>query len=392
MGKIRSVEVHEFRFEIKDLGYNENRDVTYMPGHSLTPTKYAVVVETEEGVRGEYVPLWSAPGLAINQTYAVAPMLIGEDSRFRERIYDRFKRAMRKMDHIGHSVLDICLWDIAGKEAGQPISALLGLYRTDLPAYASTMQGDPNGGLGSPAAYADYAEQAYEQGYRAFKIHQHSHNAREEAATVAAVASRVGDRMTLMSDPSSEMRTFADAVYLGRACDDANFFWYEDPFSDTGVSQYAHRKLKQFVRTPLLMTEHVRGIEPKADFLMAEATDFLRADPELDMGITGAMKIARIAEGFGIDVEFHGAGPAHRHCVAAIRNTNFYELTLVHPKLGNPLIPPVYASDYSDQFDAVSADGTFPVPQGHGLGDAYDWDYIKRHTVQVRRFGAGEAK
>jgi L-alanine-DL-glutamate epimerase-like enolase superfamily enzyme len=338
------------------------------------------------------VPLWSAPGLAINQTYAVAPMLIGEDSRFRERIYDRSKRAMRKMDHIGHGALDICLWDIAGKEAGQPISALLGLYRTDLPAYASTMQGDPNGGLGSPGAYADYAEQAYEQGYRGFKIHQHSHDAREEAATVAAVAARVGDRMTLMSDPSSEMRTFADAVYLGRACDDANFFWYEDPFSDTGVSQYAHRKLKQFVRTPLLMTEHVRGIEPKADFLMAEATDFLRADPELDMGITGAMKIARIAEGFGIDVELHGAGPAHRQCIAAIRNTNFYELTLVHPKLGNPLIPPVYASDYSDQFDAVSADGTFPVPQGPGLGVAYDWDYIKRHTVQVRRFGAGETK
>jgi L-alanine-DL-glutamate epimerase-like enolase superfamily enzyme len=110
------------------------------------------------------------------------------------------------------------------------------------------------------------------------------------------------------------------------------------------------------------------------------------------MGITGAMKIARIAEGFGIDVELHGAGPAHRQCIAAIRNTNFYELTLVHPKLGNPLIPPVYASDYSDQFDAVSADGTFPVPQGPGLGVAYDWDYIKRHTVQVRRFGAGETK
>jgi len=388
MGKIRSVEIHEFRFDIADIGHNENRDVTYMPGRKMTSTKFATVIETEDGVRGEYVPLWSSPGVAINQTYALAPMLIGQDSRFRELIYDRFKRAMRKTDHIGHGLLDICLWDIAGKEAGLSIGSLLGLYRTELPTYASTMQGDEHGGLDSPDAYADYAEQAYEQGYRSFKIHQHTHDVREEAATVAAVAKRVGGRMTLMSDPSSEMRTFADAIYLGRACDDANFFWYEDPYSDSGVSHYAHKKLKEFVRTPLLMTEHVRGVEPKADFLIAGATDFLRADPELDMGITGAMKIARVAEGFGVDVEFHGAGPAHRQCISAIRNTNFYELTLVHPKLGNPLIPPVYACDYSDQFEAVSKDGTFPVPQGPGLGVTYDWDYIKRHTVNVRRFAA----
>lgn len=388
MGKIRSVEIHEFRFDIRDVGHNENRDATYQPGRTLTSTKYAVVIKTEEGARGEYVPLWSAPGIAINQTYALAPLLIGQDSRFRERIYDQFKRAMRKTDHIGHGALDIALWDLAGKELGASISTLLGTYRTRLPAYASTMQGDHAGGLDSPEAYADYAEQAWEQGFRAFKIHQHSPDVRQEAATVAAVARRVGDRMTLMSDPSCDMRTFGDAVLLGRACDDANFFWYEDPFSDSGVSQYAHKKLRELIRTPLLITEHVRGVEPKADFLIAGATDFLRADPELDLGITGAMKIARIAEGFGIDVEFHGAGPAHRHCISAIRNTNYYELTLVHPKLGNPLIPRVYACDYSDDFEAVGPDGTFPVPEGPGLGVTYDWDWIKRHTVNVRRFGA----
>jgi L-alanine-DL-glutamate epimerase-like enolase superfamily enzyme len=294
---------------------------------------------------------------------------------------------MRKTDHIGYGALDICLWDIAGKELGASIAALLGQYRTALPAYASTMQGDPNGGLGSPEAYADFAERCAAIGYRAFKVHQHTHEVREEAATLAAVRKRVGDGMVLMSDPSCELITFADAIHLGRACDDNGYFWYEDPYSDSGVSQYAHRKLKEFVRTPLLITEHVRGVEPKADFLIAGATDFLRADPELDLGITGTMKIARIAEGFGVDVEIHCGGPAHRQCMAAIRNTNYYELGLVHPVLGNPLIPPVYADAYSDQLDAVGADGTFPVPDGPGLGVAYDWDFIRRHTVGVRRFG-----
>ena len=32
-----------------------------------------------------------------------------------------------------------------------------------------------------------------------------------------------------MIDPASQLRTFNDALYVGRACDDAGYFWYEDP-------------------------------------------------------------------------------------------------------------------------------------------------------------------
>ena len=388
VAKIASVEVHEFQYPIVDASFDAHRNAIYAPGETLRSTRFAVVIETVDGARGEYVPLWSAPSVALTQTYAMAPFLIGQDAHFRELIYDICKRAMRKTDHIGYGALDIALWDLAGKEFGVSVATLLGQYRTRLPTYASTLQGDPNGSLGSPEAFADFAQQCYELGFRAYKIHQHSDDVQEEARTLLEVRKRVGDTMTLMSDPSCELHTFAEAIYLGRACDEANYFWYEDPYSDSGVSAYAHRKLKEFVKTPLLITEHVRGVEPKADFLIAGGTDFLRADPELDLGITGTMKIARIAEAFGVDVELHGAGPAHRQCIAAIRNTNYYELCLVHPILGNPLIPKVYADGYSDDLDAVSADGTFPVPDGPGLGVTYDWDWIKHHTVNVRRFGA----
>ena len=199
------------------------------------------------------------------------------------------------------------------------------------------------------------------------------------------VRRQVGDRMDLMIDPACELRTFADALYVGRACDDAGFFWFEDPFRDGGVSQYAHRKLRQSIRTPILQTEHVRGIEPKADFLIAEATDFLRVDPEYDMGITGAMKIAHIAEGFGVDCEIHACGPAHRHCMSAMRNSNFYEVALVGPDMPNA-VPPVYACGYSDQLEAVGADGCFAVPLGPGLGVTYDWGFIAANRVALHTF------
>ena len=70
---------------------------------------------------------------------------------------------------------------------------------------------------------------------------------------------------------------------------------------------------------------------------------------------------------------------------AAIRNTSFYEVALVGPRARNPL-PPVYASDYSDDLEAVGADGCFPVPDGPGLGVAYDWDWIAAHRTAMHEF------
>ena len=96
--------------------------------------------------------------------------------------------------------------------------------------------------------------------------------------------------------------------------------------------------------------------------------------------ITGLMKIAHSAEGFGLDVEIHAPGPAHRHCMAAIRNTNYYELGLVHPRLDHTK-PPVYACDYSDELDAIDQRGHVKVPDGPGLGVPIDWDWLRAHQT-----------
>ena len=150
---------------------------------------------------------------------------------------------------------------------------------------------------------------------------------------------------------------------------------------DGGVSLNAHRQLRAALKTPLLQGEHVHLVEAHTDMAMAGATDFFRADAEYDGGITGVMKIAHAAEGMGMDLELHTGGPAHRHCMAAIRNSNFYELGLVHPKLpGSDLA--VYANEYDgDQLDAIDSDGNVSVPQGPGLGVVYDYEKIAHNEV-----------
>ena len=172
----------------------------------------------------------------------------------------------------------------------------------------------------------------------------------------------------------------------GKACDEEDFLWYEDPYRDGGISQHAHRKLRQHLETPILQTEHLRGLEPFTDFAATEATDFLRADPEYDGGITGVMKRARIAEGFGLDVEFHAPGPAQRHCIAATRNTNYYEMALVGPTVDNTQ-PPVYEGEYADQLDSIDDEGRIGVPDGPGLGVSYDWEFVEDNRLGGRTYG-----
>ncbi|MFZ4757432.1 MAG: enolase C-terminal domain-like protein [Burkholderiaceae bacterium] len=387
MSRITRVEVHEFDYEATNLARDGiAQTITFARGSSIRVAKFAVVIHTAGGGRGEYVAQWVATKSTLGQALMLCPRIVGKDARERIAIYEDLKRDIRQFDHMGHGPIDIALWDWAGRHYGASIAELLGGYRKRLPAYASTYHADRAGGLHNKEAFVEFARHCRALGYRAFKVHGwNDGNAREEAENVLHLAKHVGHEMTLMLDPACELRTFADALYVGRACDDAGYFWYEDPYRDGGTSAFAHKKLREMIRTPLLMTEHVRGVEPKADFVLAGGTDLVRVDPEYDMGITGSLKIANMAESLGLDCEIHASGPAHRHLMAALRNTNFYEVALVGPDCPNAL-PPVYACGYTDQLECVDADGTVGVPEGPGLGVTYDWDFITRHRTALHVF------
>ena len=388
MSKIKRVEIHDFSFAVKDLGLAGQAmgiaNMGYAKGSSLPVSRYAVVILTDDGLRGEYVTHWGGTRGALAQTLMLAPELVGRDPEAREQIYDDLKRELRAYDHMGHGPLDMALWDLAGKKYGTSVSKLLGGFRTRLRTYASTYHGqEKDGGLDSPEAFADFAQYCKGLGYTGFKIHGwHDGDIRRESANLLGVRKRVGEEMYLMIDPACELRTFNDALFVGRACDDARYFWYEDPYRDGAVSAFGQARLREKIQTPILVSEHVRGLEQKANFVLAGGCDMIHADPEYDMGITGIMKIAALAEALGIDIQIHAAGPAQRACMSAIRNTHFYELALVGPGMANA-VPPVYVGGYSDQLEDVGKDGCFPVPDGPGLGVQYDWDLIGRLRKQL---------
>jgi L-alanine-DL-glutamate epimerase-like enolase superfamily enzyme len=395
MTKIARVELTLFRFEVEGLGLPRHGaagvgNVIARAGGRLACQRWAAVIETDDGARGEYVTHWVGTPASFAQAQMLAPHLVGRDPDAREQIWDDLKREVRAYDHMGHGPLDIALWDLAGKRRGVSVARLLGGFRDRLPTYASTYHGqDEPGGLDGPQAFADYAVACKERGFHGFKIHGwHDGDRRREAANLLGVRRAVGPDWRLMIDPASQLRNWTDALYVGRACDEADYFWYEDPYRDSGIAAEGHKRLRERLRTPLLVAEHVRGIELKTAFMLAGSGDLLHVDPEYDLGITGAIKLAHAMEALGLDVQYHACGPAHRAVMAATRNTHLYEMALIGPGMRNA-VPPVYACGYSDQAEDLPADGCVPVPDGPGLGVTYDWQAIEAGKIAREVFAAG---
>ena len=239
---ITGIDIIRFQYETKDMGrdnYYNSFNMVYTPGDIWKRTGHILQIHTSAGVTGEFAQGNEAE---YAQMRMYMRYLMGKNPLKRELFYNDVKRALRKFDRKSMGLVDISLWDIAGKLYDAPVYELLGGYRESLPAYASTYHGDENGGLDTPEAFADFAEQCYDMGFRGFKIHGWSHAPiQREVDNVLEVGKRVGHKMDLMLDPACEYETFADAFRVGRACDEAGFFWYEDPFKDAGISCFAQR-------------------------------------------------------------------------------------------------------------------------------------------------------
>ncbi len=383
--KIEKIELTLFEIILNDVEENKSGiGIVYVPGTKNNHVRLGIRIFDSDGHVGEYIAPRSRAKIIISASEALSYHLIGKNPLHREAIYRQLRGLCKHVGEVGIGAIDIALWDLAGKKYSCSISNLLGGYRNSLPAYASTMHGDSHkNGLSSPEAYADFAEECLELGYQGYKMHGWGGNVKEEISMLKAVGKRVGGKMKIMYDAGCHFNTLADALEVGSICDEYNFYWYEDPYKDGGVSINGNRVLSDNLKTPIMVGEHVRNLETSVDILTNGASFFSRADPDYDGGITGSHKLVAASEGLGVDCEIHACGPAMRQLMAASRNSNFYEVNLVHPSCKNPWSLPVYDCDYSDQLDCIDKNGNVSVSNKPGLGVLYDWDFVKKNKIQT---------
>ena len=170
--------------------------------------------------------------------------------------------------------------------------------------------------------YLDVADQCLALGYRAIKLHAWG-DARQDAKLCQALRAHVGPDLPLMYDGSAGF-DLPDAIYLGHALAEADYLWYEEPMREFSISAY--KQLAQAVKVPLNVAETSDGAHMNtADFIAAGCATYVRTSWNLRGGITGAMRIAHLADAFRIRAEVHGPGLIHQHLCMAISNTTYYE-------------------------------------------------------------------
>lgn len=384
---IEKVEITSFTVDVPNFQRNYKSNIiagsmVYTPGAVYKRPILMVKITAKDGQTGEYANYGTTGSFDI--AAAAAKIAVGNQWHERELIWRSARRACRPGNAYGLSFIDTALWDLAGKAYGASLTTMLGGDRTRIKAYASCHNGDRLDNLPTKEAVSDFFLGLKEKGFKGFKMHSwHEGDKWEEAENVAHMRARLGERTELMLDPACVFDSISDAIFVGRACEEAGFRWFEDPLRPLGVGIAQHKALREALNIPILQTEHVTAPEAKADFFLNGGTDLLRFDIHYDLGITGALKTIGFAESVGTTVEMHGPSPVHRHLIAAMQQTAMYEVANVSPAMDDPS-PEIYTCGYSDNVNAIGQDGMLPVPQGPGIGVSYDWDLIRRNTVATQ--------
>src|SRR5262249_39379448 len=167
--------------------------------------------------------------------------------------------------------------------------------------------------------------QCLDYGFKAIKLHAWGDH-RLDAELCQSLRTHVGDEIVLMYDGSAQFDPY-EALYLGRALEEASYLWYEEPMIEFGTSAY--RRLCESLEIAVLAPETADGMHfTAADFIVNGAADMVRTGVHY-RGITGALRVAHLADAFHLNAEVHGHGPANVHICCAIKNNHFYECHIV---------------------------------------------------------------
>jgi L-alanine-DL-glutamate epimerase-like enolase superfamily enzyme len=309
----------------------------------------------------------SAATMAVLDTQ-LAPALLGQDARdiagLRRRLGQAFHIYGRNGPHLfALSGLDIALWDIAGKIAGQPLWRLLGGSPAEsLPAYASLLR------YGEASAVAAACERAAARGYRDVKLHEIT------TPEITAARQALGPDARLMVDVNCPW-TIWQALQMSLELADLNLTWLEEPVWPPGDHQgLARVRLEGGI--PIAAGENAAGLHDFRAAFEAEAQDIAQPSVTKIGGPSAMIEIASLAKAFGVRLVPHnayfGAGYlASLHVNTALAPDSPFERLFID----------LQEDPYGGMLSAV--DGRVMVPAGPGLGRDPDIDVLRKYLVRA---------
>jgi len=344
--------------------------------HMLSPF-LLVKVHTDAGLTGigeaSCTPRWSGEdqvtGAHLIRTY-LAPLLLGEDPRQPARLTHKFRLAFAG-NYFTRAAVEMALWDLAGKAAGQPVHALLGgKLRAHVPTKWSVS------GL-APDKAAAIATWAVAQGFKTMKV-KIGLAPEDDLARVAAVRQAVGGRLKLGVDANGGLQPDTAAALLERLYPhDLSFV--EQPLPPEEVE--ATLQLRRRLRVPLVADESIYTLQDARQLALLNAADVFSIYIGKAGGIGPARQIAEFAAARGIkctlgsNLELGVGSAAMIHLAAAVPGIAAEEFPC-------DIIGPFFYEDDIVRVPAPLQGGEARPTDSPGLGIELDDEKVERYRVK----------
>ena len=236
--KITGLNSHVLAYQLpEELGYSQQ--------FYALRTAHLVEVTTDEGITG-----WGecfGPGNVALANKAIVekviqPMVLGKDPLDRDVIWHEVYNLLRDHGQKGMPIqslsgVDIALWDIAGKAAGLPVHKLIGgAHRREVSVYGYGMMLKRESVSDHLARFTDEASAIREMGFAATKM-KVGLGPKEDVRLAEAVRRGVGDDFPFMVD-ANHCYTTPDALYVGRALEELEPYWFEEPVAPEDIDGY----------------------------------------------------------------------------------------------------------------------------------------------------------
>ncbi len=316
----------------------------------------------------------------------IADLLIGEDPRDPRRLWTKLYEGTVwsgrvGLGHIALAGVDMALWDLAGKVAGQPVWKLLGQGTANPVIPYLTMYSFP-GPLRSTIQNTNaLLDRAIADGYRAAKIEALTDTTADNNETVELVRAareHVGAEFTLLLDVGYRWSTAEEALDCLRRVEEFGLFLVETPFMPELIDEY--RKLAGASPVPVagaeVLTSHAEFVP-----LLDAGVDIVQAGT-CRIGITECDRLAHTAAERGRRFVPYGyvstlfPVAANIHVAAANKNVPLVELAppgiYPHMVLRGMLAGP----------EPTIRDGAFELSSAPGLGVDLDEQALNRFRVR----------
>lgn len=385
----------------------------------IQPNLCILALESDEGVVGLGESFWGAPAVEAYLHETAAPVLATiEDATpagvaTALRPYAGFDGSGAETR--GNGAIDFALWDLLGQRSGLPVARLLGgptarrirvyntcagydYVRTDgtpapanwgLPVEGSDSRPyeDLDGFLHRPA---ELTRSLLDEGYTGMKVWPFdaaaertrgqeisSADLRSAMAVVEAIRAEAGDAMDILIEMHSMWSLNAATRILG-ALRDIEPYWVEDPMRLDSVDAY--RRLRERVDVPIAAGEPITGTRRFKPLLDAGALDVAIVDPGWTGGITETVRIASLADTYGVSFAPHD-------CTGPISFATTIQVVASQP---NGVIAETVRASQASWYPRIVA-GLPKVDRGHvqlteapGLGVTLQEAFTSRSDTMIR--------